>query len=460
MTHPIKQSFTALALALTLSVAQPARAQLLAPAGAAPAPAAAGDQNLDRIVAVVDDGVILQSELNDAVRTVQQQYASNPGQLPPSDVLNRQVLDRLILMRLQVNKAGEQGIEVSNADIDRAVAGVAQQNKMTPDQLRGAVQQSGASFAAFRDQLSQQLTVQKLHESVVRNQVQVTDTEINNLLTSPTYKAGEIHLSHIEVGVPAGASAADIQSAQNKATEARKAVDGGMDFNAAAIRYSDGQDALDGGDLGWRRMDDIPPAFVEAVRAMKPGDVSPILRGPTGFQILKLVGERQPQKQVVTEYHARQILIKPSELLTDAQAQQKAEDLYKRIVDKKEDFAKLAKEFSKDDTTANAGGDMNWFPADAWGSAVAQQVNTLKPNEVSQPFKTEAGWDIMQLLGTRQTDRTEDIERDQARQAIGNRKSEQAYEDFLRQLRSSAYVNILVPTLRDPADKSADAQNS
>ena len=226
-----------------------------------------------------------------------------------------------------------------------------------------------------------------------------------------------------------------------------------MDFNAAAIRYSDAQDALDGGDLGWRRMDEVPPAFTDTVAAMKPGDVTPALRGPTGFTILKLVGQREPERQVITEYHARQILISPSELMTPDQARQKAQELYDQLTRKHGDFAKLAKENSKDDTTANAGGDMGWFAKDAWGATVAQQLDQLKPDQVSQPFQTEAGWHILELLGTRQADRTDEIARNQARQAIGNRKAEQAYEDFLRQLKANAYIKIMAPDLRDPADK-------
>lgn len=445
----MKQTSALLVLALACAMAPQAQAQLLTPAAAG--------KPLDKIVAVVEEDVILQSELDSAVRAVQQQYASNPGQLPPEDILRKQVLERIILTKLQVQRAQDQGIHVSDADIDGAINNVAQQNKMTPEQLRAAVQQDGTSYASFRAQISEQITAQRLHESVVHDSVNVTDSEVNNLLASPNYKAGEVHLAHIQISIPSGASAADIQTAAAKAEAAEAAIKGGLDFNAAAIRFSDAQDALNGGDLGFRRMDEVPPAFADAVVNMKPGDVSPALRGPTGFHILKLVEQRAPQKQVVTEYHARQILIKPSELVTPAQAEQKAQAVYQRVTAKKEDFATVAKADSKDETTANVGGDMGWFPQQAWGGAIGTAIVALKDNEISQPIQTDAGWIVIQRLGSRDADRTDQMQRDQARQAIGTRKADQAFEDYLRELRSTSYVEIVDPSLKDanaPAPKA------
>jgi peptidyl-prolyl cis-trans isomerase SurA len=457
----MKQILAYSLLAASILVAVPsAHAQLMPSAQQPASGAVAGNGSLDRIVAVVEDDVILQSELNEAINAIVRQYASNPGQLPPQDVLARQVLDRLILMKLQVQRANDQNIRVSDQDVDQAVANVAQQNKMSADQLRAAVEQDGYSFAAFRQQLSDQIIAQKLHESVVRDQVTVTDAEVNNLLASPTYKAGEVHLAHIQISTPAEGGPNDIAQAQAKAEEAIKAIKGGMDFNAAAIRFSDAPDALEGGDLGWRRLDEVPPAFADAVASLKPGDTTAALRGPTGFHILKLVDTRQPGRQIVTEYHARQILIKPSEIVTPEQAEKKAQDIYNRVVDKHEDFTKLAKDESKDNTTANNGGDMGWFAKDAWGQAIATQIDQLQDNQVSKPFQTDAGWIVMQRLGSRQSDLTDELQRNQARQAIGNRKADEAYENYLRELRSSSYVDIRVPELRDPDDNKQQASAS
>ena len=451
--YSMKQILAYSLLATSLLVAvPPAQAQLM-PSAQPSQGASVGNGSLDRIVAVVEEDVILQSELDEAINAIVRQYASNPAQLPPKDVLARQVLDRLVLMKLQVQRANDQGIRVSDQDVDQAAGNVAQQNKMSLDQLRAAVEQDGYSYAAFRQQLSDQIVAQKLHESIVRDQVTVTDAEVNNLLASPTYKAGEVHLAHIQISTPAGGGASDIAQAQAKAEEAIKAIQGGMDFNAAAIRYSDAPDALDGGDLGWRRLDEVPPAFADAVSSLKAGENTPALRGPTGFHILKLVETRQPGRQIVTEYHARQILIKPSEIVTPEQAEKKAQDIYTRVVDKKEDFAKVAKDESKDNTTANNGGDMGWFVKDAWGQAIAAQVDQLKDNEVSHPIQTDAGWIVLQRLGTRQSDLTDQLQRDQARQAIGNRKADEAYENYLRELRSTSFVDIRVPELKDPDDK-------
>ncbi|MCE7951900.1 MAG: peptidylprolyl isomerase [Xanthomonadales bacterium PRO7] len=414
-------------------------------------------QPLDRIVAVADDSVILQSELDAAVANVLNQYRANPQQLPPRDVLERQVLESLIMLRLQVARAKDTGIRVNDSEIDQAVQRVAESNKMTVDQLRASLASQNMSYADFRDHLRDQLLVQRLQQRVVQGQSNVSDSEIDILLASNSLKSGQVHLQHILIGLPNGADASQIAAARAKADEVKAKIDGGMDFTTAAIQYSSAQDALQGGDLGWRGYDEVPEAFANLVEGMKPGEVSQPLRGPSGFHIVKLVDKRTDGKQVVTEYHARHILIKVNELTSSDQAKKTIEDIRNRIVNGHEDFATLAKKDSQDPSTASAGGDMGWFPIDQYGSSVATALTSLKDGEVSQPFLSDLGWHILQLEGTRQKDRSKEMKREQAREVIRNRKAEQAYEDFLRQVRSEAYVEIRLPGAESKPDPDKSA---
>ena len=413
-------------------------------------------QPLDRIVAVAEDDVILQSELDRAVASVLAQYQKNPQQLPPRDVLERQVLESLIMLRLQVARAKDTGIRISDADVDQAAQRVAANNKMDVSQLRASLNRDGMSYDDFRKNLREQLTVQHMQQRVVQGQANVSDAEVDILLASNSLKAGEVHLQHILIATPNGADAAQIQSAHDKAEKVAKEIAAGTDFTAAAIQYSGAPDALQGGDLGWRRYDEVPEAFAELVEGMQPGQVSQPLRGPSGFHIVKLVDKRADGKQVVTEFHARHILIKTSDVVSSDEALKVATDIYHRIVDGHEDFAAIAKHDSQDAASAGGGGDMGWFPVDQYGTRVAEVVSSLKDGEISQPFQTDVGWHVLQRLGTRQQDRTAETKRDQAREIIRNRKAEEQYENFLRQLRSESYVEIRLPGAESStADKPA-----
>jgi len=293
--------------------------------------------------------------------------------------------------------------------------------------------------------------VQRLRQRVVQNQVNVTDSEVDILLGSNSLKAGEVHLAHILITVPEAASADQIQVARDKADKVKKDIDGGMDFSAAAIRYSNAQDALAGGDLGWRRYDEVPETFANLAEGMQPGQVSQVLRGPSGFHIVKLIEKRANGQKLVTEYHARHIEINVTEVVTSEDAQKTVRDIRARIVDGHEDFAKLAKQYSQDPNSANGGGDMGWFPIDQYGTRVAEVLATLKDNDISQPFQTDVGWHIVQLLGSRQQDRTDDAKREQARDVLRNRKAEDEYENFLRQMRSEAYTCASVAEYASPS---------
>ncbi len=400
---------------------------------------------LDRIVAIADEDVVLQSELDRAVNNVLVQYAQNPERLPPRDALEHQVLQRLIMQKLQLARAESSGIKVSDAEVDKMMGDIARENHLELSQLRGALEQQGLDYATFRKGIHDQLATQQLRQGILQGRVHVTDAEIDNLLKKGDMHTGQLHLAHILIALPDGATPDRIEKTHEKAEDVRRQVLGGLDFSAAAIRYSDAQNALEGGDLGWRGYDEVPPAFADAAQSLSDGEVSPVLRGPNGFHLIKLMGRRDTGTRMVTEYHARHIMIKPSELVTNQEAHQKIETIRSRI-EAGEDFAKLAKEFSNDPVSANIGGDMGWFSAGAYGKRIDDVLASLSENQVSQPFETQGGgWHIMQLLGSRQEDRTEDATREQARQAIANRKADEEYESFLRQMRGESYVEIRLP---------------
>ncbi|HVH35203.1 MAG TPA: peptidylprolyl isomerase [Tahibacter sp.] len=433
----------AFALLTTLfAAAAPSQAQFLTPQPEqqqAAQEAAPDDGTLDRIVAIVDEDVVLKSELNRAVGQILAQYRRNPQQLPPRPVLERQVLDRLIMTRLQVAKAGQSGVRIGDVEIDQAVANIARTNKMDVDQLRAAIARDGLSYEEFRRNLHDELVTQRLRQRVAQS-TQVSDAEVDIMLAGNSLKSGEVHLAHILVGVPDGASAEQIQAAREKADRVQhEAAAPGADFAAIAIRSSDGQDALDGGDLGWRRYDQVPEMFADLLQGMSPGQVSPAVRGPSGFHILKLVEQRAQGKQLVTEFHAQHMMVKINELVTEADARKKIDDLRRRI-EAGEDFAKLAKTNSDDATSANAGGDMGWFPIDTYGAQVGEVISNLKDGEISEPCRSNAGLHFVKRLGMRELDRTEEARRTQAHEAIQQRKAEDEFDNMLRQLKAEAYI--------------------
>jgi peptidyl-prolyl cis-trans isomerase SurA len=461
-------------LAATLAMcafALPAFAQLLSPNAPPPtsstqttpllAPQATppnGVQPLDRIIAVVNDGVILQSQLDQTMATVARQITSSGGKLPPKEVLEKQVLQRLILNELLVQKARDNGVQVPDAQVDAAVTNIARQNKMTLPQMQEAMQQQGVDYASFREQLRDQLLVRQVQQQVMQSSAQVSDAEIDNLIASPAFKQGEVHLARILVGLPEGADAQQIAAAKAKADEIESELKAGKSFAALAVSNSSAPEALDGGDLGWRRIDELSPAVQQVVDPMQPGDYTQPLRDASGFTILKVEDKRTPDtKQIVTEYHARHLMITPTAVVSEQGAKDKITKLYHEIVDGHADFATLAKRNSDDPGTANAGGDMGWFMQNDWGSEVGKLLAGMQPGQVTAPFQSPDGsWHIVQLLGTRQADKTKDLEREQARQAIAARKGQQAYEQFLRDLESTAYISIRLPELAEASPAAAD----
>ena len=424
---PLLSAAAALLLASLLPAA-PARAQALAA------------DPIDGIVAVVEEDVILKSELDRAVNNILNQYRGRTD-LPPREVLEKQVLERLVLMELQLQHAERTGIRVSDAELEQAVAQLAQQNRISVEQLRQQLAQDGIPYAEFRQSLRDEMMAQRLRQRVVQSRVAVSDTEIDILLASNSLKQGQVLVGHIMVALPDGADSEQIALAQQKIEGVKKLIDEGMDFNAAAIRYSDAPNALDGGMLPWRGYDEVPALFANQLQGMQPGDVSPALRGPSGFHLLKLVDRREAGQQTVTEYKARGILIRTNELVSLEQAREKIDQVRARIV-AGEEFAEVAKEVSEDTLTRSAGGDFGWFQTMAYGTAVGEQIQKLEDGEVSEPFRSDAGWHLIVREGMREQDVTDELLRNQARETIARRKSEEEWERFLRQTRSEAYVDV------------------
>ena len=417
-------------------------ATLLAAAASGPVRAQAlPTTTIDTIAAVVNEDVILRSELDQAIANISAQLERQPGSMPPRDVLERQVLERLVMIRLQVDRASESGIRISDQELQQAVAGIASQNQMTVPQLRQRIEADGLSYAEFLSNLRDEAIVQRLRQRYVQSSVQVSEAEIDQLLATRDIGGQEMRLANIQINVGEGATPDEIATAKRKIDEVKAMVERGeIDFRSAAVRYSQAANALEGGEIGWRTPDAVPPVYLGMLKGMQPGQITEPVRGPSGFMIVQLAEVREPQPQKVTQYKARDIMVAITPTVPAEVARQRAEALRDRIA-KGEDFAKVATEASDDTQTRARGGDMGWFGAEDWGSAVASQIRALADGEVSPVFQSEVGFHIIKREGTREQDVTQENRRNQAREIIGTRKGDEAYERFLRQLRAEAYVD-------------------
>ena len=424
-------------LALQLALAAPSFAQQ--PTTATP---------IDGIAAVVNEDVILKSELARAIANVQQQYASagHNTELPPQDVLQKQVLERLILQRLQVARAQQSGITVDDQELSQALESIAQNNKVSVDQMRQQLAQQGQSFDSFRNAVRDELLTQRLKQAYAQSAVHVSESEVNAALSVQSQSGTQLHLANIVVSLPAGATPEQIATGQKKIDGVKGLIDRKeMDFTAAAIRYSDASNALDGGDLGWRAMQEIPPAFSQVIAGMKAGDVAGPIRGGTGFQLLKLVETRDGGAGLgtVSQYHTRQILVKSANPASDAKGKARVETLRARLAGGA-NFAKTAESDSDDPVGRVNGGDSGWRSQDGLGTEVGAAVAALHDGEISQPVQTKDGWVIAQRIASRQGVAASEDQRGAMRETIGRRKLEDAYDRFLREMRGEAYVSIRV----------------
>ena len=398
---------------------------------------------IDSIEVIVNDDVITHLELEKRVVSVTKMLQSQKTALPDKSVLERQVLERMITEMLLAQFAKESGLRIDDAQLDKTILRIAQQNKFaTVAAFRAKLEQDGTDFNEFREEIRNEIISVRLREREVDSKLVISENDVDNYLSNQERQEGkgdELLLAHILVVVPEQASADKIQNYRNRAEQALAQLRGGASFAQVAAGYSDAQDALKGGEIGWRPADRLPPMFADALAKMKPGDVSDVLRSPSGFHIIKLLDRRNKDAAVVvTQTHARHILIKTSELVSENEAKSRLEEIKQRI-DKGSDFAEEARLHS-DDGSASQGGDLGWLSPGETVPEFESAMDALKVGQVSGLVQTGFGWHLIQVLGRRNTDVSVEQKRLRARNAIRTFKSDEAYQDWLRQLRDRAFV--------------------
>jgi peptidyl-prolyl cis-trans isomerase SurA len=400
---------------------------------------------VDRIVAVVNREVVTASELNERVDEAMRQLRRQNTPLPERALLERRVLERLVLDKAQLQLARDSGIRIDDVQLDRAIERIAEGNRMTMAQFRAALQKDGVPFDGFREDVRAQIMITRLREREVDDRIEVSESEIDLFLEEDKTGGGarnEYNLAHVLIRLPEQASPEQIEAARARAEKARAEALGGADFARVAAAHSDAPDAIQGGALGWRSQDRLPELFAGVVRAMRPGDVSEVLRSPGGFHIIKLIERRGAESgPVVAQTRARHILLRTNEVVSEAEARRRLLDLRERVVTGGVDFAELARLHSQDGTAAR-GGDLGWVLPGDTVPEFERAMGELKPGDVSQPVKTTFGWHLIQVLERRQAGLTLERRRMAARQALRERRADEAYEEWLRQLRDRTYVEI------------------
>lgn len=406
---------------------------------------------IDSIAAVVNTDVITRRDLSDRIKSVEARMKQQGVQIPPRDLLERQVLERMITDRAQLQLAAESGIRVDDAQLDRAMARLAEQNKLSAQEFRTQLENTGISYARFREEIRDEIAMQRIREREVDNKIQVTDSEVDNFLAAEKnapQNLAEINLAQILVRIPENATAEEIAARKARADDVARQLRSGADFAKLAASYSDAADALKGGEIGFRPADRLPQLFVDAIADLKDGEVSPVVRSANGFHILKLIGKRtqsvlkegsSPAAAAVQQTHARHILIKVNQVVSATEALRKLTDLKQRLDNKSATFEELAKLYSND-LSASKGGDLGFiYPGDTVPE-FERAMNALKVGEISAPVETQYGYHLIQVLERKTQDVSQERQRLVARQAIRERKLDEATQEWIRQVRDRAYV--------------------
>lgn len=403
-------------------------------------------QLIDRVVAVVNDGVVLESELDEQMAEITARLRQQNVALPSEEVMRKQVLDRLVLEEIQAQRADRAGIKVSDEQVNAAMDDIARRQGITLQQLPSRLAEDGIDYAQYRTELKREIARQMLRSRDVVQRITITPRELDQYMEHEQKTASaatEYNVSHILIAVAQDATRAQLAAATKRANEVEQRARNGEDFAKLAITYSASETALDGGALGWRKGTELPTFLAGVIARMKPGEVSDVIQTPSGFHIVRLNDTRAAGgKQIVQQVHLRHILLKTSEIEDDATVRQKLSRMRDQILSGKEDFAVLAKTNSQDPGSAINGGDLGWMQPDAFVPEFAATVETLKQDEISQPFHTQFGWHIVQMLGRRDFDNTAEAARERAYEALRDSRVEEATELWLQQIRDEAFVEL------------------
>ena len=399
---------------------------------------------LDRIVAVVDKDVVMESELNNRISSVQRQLSSRNINLPPENILKQQVLEQLILENLQLQMGHRGGVRIDDWTLNDAISRIASRNGMSVEQFKKNIETDGMSFANAREEIRREMIINRVRQRQIGERIQISEQEVDNFLKSPEGQASmqiEYRLGHILIATPDNPTPEQVRTAQQQAGELAQKLNQGANFAELAIAYSKGQNALKGGDLGWRSSDQLPSLFADQAIKMTKGQVSAPVRSPGGFHLFKLLDTRGNEKHMEEQIHVRHILIKPNEIRSDLESQMLAKNLYDRI-ESGEEFSELAKAYSDDPGSALNGGDLNWIAPRTLVPEFQQAMKLTPEKIVSEPFKSPFGWHILQVLGKRDSDVSDKVRRNKVREILASRKFEEELQVWLREIRDQSYVEV------------------